>query len=470
MLVMVKLPRREGGRENQRQRAMEGEPNTRAQAWREPGGAGGISIILTAQRASQVDAEAMARKLGELGLRCDEATPQAIEDRAWRMLGKLRTGRLSSFGIYTDTGALPVEGEVPPVDSVGRVVERRYREVAQGLWRESRMGLYTRKLLVLQAVEHRRALSRYFRQLPYGEHTLRKRFSAASLGEAVEQLVQLAGQAMEQAAGECPSRVSYEACFHDIPLSLERSAGGYRARGNRVMVLVADYDPACGVCSGVGVLGCEWQLKAERGDTGLQCRVVLSTRCLVYTKVRELELHYAWLMSRAGFPPLLLAEPTLPRYVCVYDALPPANAATYMRSFPCVAQAAYADVLVFYRMEETLLLEHHNPGREPELSRHHVRCGMQGDPAAELDPAATAYFVAAAGCKKPGRIAISRQQAECHSKGVSIFVPAQQTARVYDVVMHFARLRLCYDTGEFIYVARNCVYATGTYRLRLGTS
>ncbi len=430
-----------------------------------------IPITLNGRQSTHLDPNELTKQLNDLGLHCKETYGEKLKKNIEDVTSKIGLGKLTTFGVYRDSGKLQIEqlsnnvlGSICNRNVLDVLLDDRFKKEADGSWEEGAVGQFTSKLLVIQESDNYKYLKKGTKDFPYAEEPEKELHEEASTVEAIKEMFTKAATACTAATVQGIDKITLDATFSNALASLNESAfeKDYDVTNNRVITLLYNYEHEKGECDGVGIVTCEWRLrirnykekkKEPKHDTILN----ISARSLLYGDINTLNAHYAMAMARVKGACCLLDNPIhIISEVKVYDSLPAAGMDTFINSLPCKTDKEYADVIVFYTSDLQKVGFIDNTLSEAEttysksLTSGFVTQSTVGI-STEINFEINAK-VCKAGAKFGFNVSLTNQWSESQTETISFRIPAGKRAFLYQVTILCARLRLDAKTGKYSYV------------------
>ncbi len=431
----------------------------------------GIPIKLDERPATQLNPEELTKQLNALGLYCSETYGEKLKKNIEDVTSRIGLGSLTTFGVYKDGGKIKMEqlsdNMLSSIDSknvLETLLYDRFKKAADGSWEEGPTGQFTSKLLIIQEIDNYTYLKNNAKDFPYAEEPEREIKEQFSTVEAIKQMFTRAATACTAATVQGIDKTTLNATFSNALENLNQSdvEQDYDATGNRVIMLVYNYDPKSRSCDGVGVATCNWRLqirnyKEKKKEPKHETTLNISARSVLYMDTDTLDKHYAMVLARKkGACCLLHNSIPIVSQIKVYDFLPPAVMETFINSLPCKTDTEYAEAMVFYStdLQKVGFIDNTMSETETTYSKSltsgfmtQTTVGISAEVNFEIN--ATVFK---AGAKFGFNVSLTDQWSHSQTETISFRIPAGEKAFLYQVTILCARLRLDSKTGKYSYI------------------
>lgn len=310
-----------------------------------------FKIALTAAEPTALTPEAMRAQLHAIGLTCKHTEASLVKQYIAEVEAAWPDGAIQTYKILKPAA----DGEAKIEGLVGD-----YSESSVGNWEPDSTAIgYAADLEYLVYAEHFDWLSANrpsFTGTKANEKFVRRYDSVAAIKDAFIALGLTASSALVKGL----NLDSLESVFSNAISPLDDSnARDYDKHDSRVVFLVENYDPVTKEADSIGVLAVDWHLvirdykekkKAVLHDTEL----TVNARAVLYSDLKVMRADLAAAKTHfkgnsfGGRGVELAGIPVKDTSVEIYEQRPPADATTFRKSLPLLADSKKAQVVVLF--------------------------------------------------------------------------------------------------------------------------
>lgn len=324
----------------------------------------GIPIVLNPSTPSVVDSRELSKELHNIGLTCELAAPEQLEQYIQETVADFPKGLVESFGYSTFANMLQAR-DYGQIDMGLVRTDKLYQNLSDisGNWAPSDSALgYNTQLQTVVFPEHFDRL--YDTGQFIGVKQSEQYDGFESTVSAIKQQFSLLARNISSVVVSNLDADAMQAAFVNIISPVDESMVDYDPGvQNRTLFLVEGYHPATSgqpACAdAIGALNVEWHLKIERykEKKKKECKhyiLSITVRAVLYDNEKSLQADcnrvLATLKNKLFFRDV--AAIPLSTGVEIFDSLPPANADTFNRGLPLAqTENDYMDVVVLNRAD-----------------------------------------------------------------------------------------------------------------------
>ncbi len=311
-----------------------------------------VPIRLTAATPTALTPDNLQHQLNNIGLTCEHTDPERLRVYIDQIESGIPDGRIQTYAILrpTPAGAQSLDGLVGD-----------WAQSSVGNWQPDSTAIgYAADLQYLVFEEHFAWLQDNRPSFTGTRDTegLTERFDTVDAVKlAFAKLATTASSALVKGL----DKESVESVFSNVidPLD-DKGASNYDKSDSRVIFLVENYDEETRSADAVGVLGINWHLvvkdykKKDKDDPKHDTSLTVDARAVLYgdlaTMEADLQAARAHFKGRSfgGAGYIVQDIPAKDTSVEIYATRPPADATTFRRSLPLVADSQKAQVIVLF--------------------------------------------------------------------------------------------------------------------------